>query len=324
MRLRKSTAWFLISVTLLLEGCGRTTPPSTATTSPPTPVQAAPSPTATVAAEASPLPPTPTPEPLAAIVNGTPILLADYERQVALYEASMGNAGQDTTTEEGQQALAEARRWVLDRMIEQVLIEQAAAQAGITVDDAEVEAAIQALKADLGEAAFEERLRDEGMTLDEMRAELRREMIASKMASQIAAQIPTQTEHIHARHILVDTEEEARQLLDQIRAGADFAELARRYSQDASTRDAGGDLGFFPRGILTSPEVEEAAFALQPGQISDVIRSELGYHIIQVVERDPAMEVSPENLRLLRDKAVRTWLEGLWAKANVQRLIPIP
>jgi parvulin-like peptidyl-prolyl isomerase len=97
--------------------------------------------------------------------------------------------------------------------------------------------------------------------------------------------------------------------------------LARTYSQDTSTRDTGGDLGFFPMGILTAPEVEAAAFALQPGQISDIIQSSMGYHIVQVVERVPDMEIDPENLRLLREKASRAWLEGLRAAANIQRFV---
>jgi len=77
-----------------------------------------------------------------------------------------------------------------------------------------------------------------------------------------------------------------------------------------------------PRGILTSPEVEEAAFALQPGQISGVIHSALGYHIVQVVDRVPDQEISAENLRLLRDRAVREWLDGLRQQADIQIFVP--
>ena len=102
---------------------------------------------------------------------------------------------------------------------------------------------------------------------------------------------------------------------------ADFATLAKTYSQDTSTRGSGGDLLFFPRGTLMVPEVEEVAFALQPGQFSGVVTSSLGYHIVQVIERDPARPVSPENLHLLQDRALQEWIEGLWAQAVVQRFI---
>ncbi len=79
-----------------------------------------------------------------------------------------------------------------------------------------------------------------------------------------------------------------------------------------------GDLGFFPEGVLTSKEVEAVAFALQPGQTSEVIASELGYHVVQVVERVAGREIEPENLRLLRDQAVRNWIDQLRASSDIQ------
>jgi len=154
-----------------------------------------------------------------------------------------------------------------------------------------------------------------------MRAQLRVQLLASRMAEEVVAEVPTQTVHVNARHIVVDTREEAQRLLEQIRAGADFAALARQYSQDAFTRERGGDLGYFPRGILTSSKVEEVAFSLQPGQVSEVIESELGYHIVQVLDRVEEMEVSPENLRLLKDKAARAWLDQLWEEAEIKRYV---
>ncbi len=272
-------------------------------------------------AQSLPASSTATKVPLAAMVNGEPLPLSEYERQIASYEASMAAAGQDPSTPEGQEKLAQDRKWILDRLIEQMLIEQAAHQAGLTVSDADVEADIQSLRQQKGEAGFQQWLQQEGMSEDDLRQTMKHEMLASKMINQIASSVPTHAEHIHARHILVNTEAEAQQILAQLQAGADFASLARTYSQDTSTRDNGGDLGFFPRGGLTSPEVEEAAFSLQPGQISGVVHSALGYHIIQVIERVPDMEVSPDNLRRLQKSAVQTWLDGLWANADIQRYV---
>lgn len=273
----------------------------------------------------TPVPPTmtpsPTPEPQAALVNGQPILLADYEREVALYVESMAAAGQDAATEEGQDALEQGRALVLDMMINQVLIEQAAHAAGVMVNDEELDATIQTLREETGEEAFQQWLTDQGMSLEEFRVRLRSDMIATQMANRAVEVVPTHSEHIHARHILANTEEEARQILNQLQAGDDFVSLARTYSQDTSTRDTGGDLGFFPQGILTAPEVEAAVFALQPGQFSDIIQSSMGYHIVQVVERIPDMEIDPENIRLLREKASREWLNGLRAAASIERFV---
>ena len=317
MQIKKRNFWMmyfsLLMVAALITGCEQAEAPSpvadpTATASTSAPETTTPTPTATG-----------TPEPLAALVNGEPILLSEYERQIASYEASMSSAGQDPSTAEGQAALARDREWVLDRMIEQVLIEQAAQEAGVTVSMEEVDANIASLKEDIGDATFQEWLAKEGMTEEQMREKLQREMIATKMANQVAADVPTHGEHIHARHIVVATEAEAQQLLAQLQAGADFATLAQSYSQDSSTRENGGDLGYFPRGVLTSPEVEEAAFQLQPGQVSEIVSSPLGYHIIQVLDRVPDQEISPENMRLILDRAGRRWLDQLWSEADIQR-----
>jgi len=316
MRHRTIPLW-LVAAGLLIAAC-TATPAST----PATPVDGSQTDPATVAPTAEP---TATSEPLAALVNGQAILLASYEQQAARYEASMAAAGQDVTTPEGEAALAEGREWVLNLMIEQALIEQAAGQAGVTVTEEELEFTIAQLRQEIGDEAFEGWLQSEGLSLDEMRVKLHSDMVATKMATQIAESIPSQAEHIHARHILVNTEEEARQILSQLQAGEDFATLARSYSQDISTRDAGGDLGVFPLGVLTSPEVESVAFSLQPGQLSDVIASPLGFHIVQTVERIADMEIAPENLRLMRDQAVQNWLDHLHSTADIQRFVtPAP
>ncbi|MBN2007189.1 MAG: peptidylprolyl isomerase [Anaerolineae bacterium] len=284
-------------------------------------IDATPPPTAnSTAAISTALPaPTATPEPVAALVNDVPIPLAAYERQVARYEADMAASGQDPSLSEEQ--AVQDRAWVLEIMIDQVLIEQAGIQAGITVSDADVDAAIASLKTDIGQEAFDAWLANEGFTLEEMREKLRSEMVTTQMVNKIAETVPTHGEHILARHILVNTQEEAQQLLGRLQAGEDFAELARTYSQDPSTRDTGGDLGYFPQGVLISPEVEAAAFALQPGQIGPVVQSAMGYHVIQVVERVPDMEITSDNVYLLRDKAVREWVAGLRASANIQRFV---
>lgn len=270
-------------------------------------------------------PPTATPEPerpLAARVNGQPIYLADYERQVAQYQAALAASGEDLSSPETQQRLLQMRKQILDWMIEQVLLEQAAAGMGITVTEAEIDAEVARLIADAGsQEEFARRLERSGMTLQDLRVQLQADLIRTRVLEQVRAPVPTQAEQVHARHILVDTPEMAQQILAQLQSGADFAQLARLYSQDESTRDAGGDLGWFPRGVLLAPEVEEAAFALQAGQISPIIRSAFGYHIVQTLERAESRPISPENLQLLQEQAIQRWIESLWQQATIERYV---
>ena len=269
------------------------------------------------------VPPSLTPEPpMAALVNGQPIYLADYERKLGQYEASLPAQGIDPNSSEGQAHLAQSRVWILNVMIEQALTEQAAAAAGVVISDAEVDAYVQEMIVESGgEESFLAKLVEWGETREDAWQEVRAQLIGMAMTQRVVEGVPATAEHVHARHILLDTSQEAERILAQLQAGADFAALARTYSQDTSTRESGGDLGFFPRGILVAPEVEEAAFALQPGQFGGVVTSLLGYHIVQVVERDPARPVGPENLRFLQDQAVQEWIEGLWGQAVVQRFV---
>ncbi|HEY88841.1 MAG TPA: hypothetical protein G4N98_03785 [Thermoflexia bacterium] len=304
--------WFVLATILIFGGC---TAAASLTAVPMTVVPATAEPVEPTLTSA---PPAPTAEPLAATVNGEPITLAEYERQMANYEAAMNSAGQEIADAAGATALLAARQAVLNWMIEQELLVQTAPAMGVTVTAEEVDEVIQELLADIGQAAFDKRLADEGLTLEEMRVNLSVQLLASRLTAEVVSQVPSQLLHVNARHILVATREEAEQLLTQIQAGADFATLARAKSLDVFTRDQGGDLGYFPRGVLLSQEVEDAAFRLQPGQVSEVIASELGYHIIQVLDRVEDKAVSAENLRNLKDKASRRWLDELREQADIQ------
>ena len=231
----------------------------------------------------------------------------------------MTKQGLDLNTPDGKTALAEMRRQILEGMIEQELIDQEAAKQNITVAEPEVDAAINQSIADSGgQDAFNKYLANvAGMTLDEWRAGQREGMLTQKLIERVTRDVPMTAEQVHARHILVNTLAEANALLAQLRAGADFATLAQQYSKDNITSAGGGDLGWFPRGGLFDAALEQAAFDLQPGQISKTpVQSDLGggqmvYHIVQVIERDPARTLSDDALRAAREAAFQRWLEDL-------------
>lgn len=303
MQPRFSTpVWGGLLAVSLLTACARST-----TTAP---VAEAPSP-----ALATPAP-TPTSEPLAALVNGQPITLAAFEKETARYEIGQRELGLDPTSD------GDDRAAVLDQMITAALIGQAARAAGVAVSDAEVEAEYGAVvEAAGGQAALEAWLARHLFTPQEFREALREQLVASAMQHRIAAGVPAAGEQVHARHIVVATEAEAQSLLQQLESGADFATLAYTYSLDRSTRASGGDLGWFPRGRLTVPEVEAVLFDLAPGQYGPVVASALGYHVVQTVERDPARPLSPEDYQAAQERAVEQWIEDLWAAADVERVV---
>jgi peptidyl-prolyl cis-trans isomerase C len=120
---------------------------------------------------------------------------------------------------------------------------------------------------------------------------------------------------------VIDSVETGELALALLQEGMDFATIATEYSLDESTRVNGGDLGFFPRGLLLSPEVEEVAFSLKAGTTSELFVSSFGYHIVQVLEKDSARPLAPEVQQRLRTVAFEGWLEQLWASAEIERNI---
>jgi peptidyl-prolyl cis-trans isomerase C len=124
-------------------------------------------------------------------------------------------------------------------------------------------------------------------------------------------------EEVHAKHILVDSEAEAKKIVSEVKRGADFAALAKQYSKDPSGAQQGGDLGFFKKDEMV-PEFSAAAFALQPGQVSQTpVHSQFGWHVIMVVERRRGAAPSFDQAREeLRQKMIQEGVQKVVAKAR--------
>lgn len=256
--------------------------------------------------------PQPTSTQVAAYVNGQPISMDAFNREVARFEAGQVALGFEIADE------AAYRQQILDLLVEQELIRQQAAQKGISVSDAEVDEAINAMIAETGQEYFNGWLQTNYYTLEEFREVIRLDLLTNRLLEPVVNAVPTTAEHVHARHILVNSETEAQAVLTRLQNGEDFAALAAQFSVDVTTRDNGGDLGWFPRGGLLVPEVEEAAFSLQPGAISGVIRSAWGYHIVQTLEFDPNREIEFETRQRLIEKAIEEWRQSLRVGADIQ------
>jgi parvulin-like peptidyl-prolyl isomerase len=235
----------------------------------------------------------------------------EYQGELLRLQDAQSKLGITATPEEQKQK-------VLDNSIDSLLLAQSAAQAGFTVDDATLQARMDQLAAKSGGqdmlAAWEA---ENHYTDATFREALRRSIDAAWQRDQLINSVKTTADQVHARQILVQTAETANEILAQLKAGADFATLALTY--DPVT---GGDLGWFPQGYLTQPEVESAAFALQPGQYSEVIKSSIGYHILYVIERDPEHELTPDALRVLQEKMLSDWLTSARAASQIITQIP--
>jgi peptidyl-prolyl cis-trans isomerase C len=254
---------------------------------------------------ATPEPPTATPVPAAATVNGEIIPLVDYEAELARYKSAQAALGKIVSD-------ADATRVVMDDLVSQVLLAQGARAAGLSITEADVQSKIDALVTSLGGAdklsAWQSA---HGYTDESFRTALKRSAEAALMRDKIIADVPGTVEQVHARQILLYNDADAQNVLAQLKSGAKFDDLAVTY--DPVTR---GDLGWFPQGYLLDANLEAAAFALQPGQFSDVIASDVGFHILYVVERGLHL-LSPDALLVLQGRAVTDWVSQQHAQASI-------
>jgi peptidyl-prolyl cis-trans isomerase C len=143
-----------------------------------------------------------------------------------------------------------------------------------------------------------------------------------KVYDEAAKQIAGEQE-VHARHILVETEDEAKAIEAELKKGADFAELAKKKSKDPGAAD-GGDLGFFTKDQMV-PEFSTVAFALEPGKISDPVKSQFGWHVIKVEEKRNRQapdfaQVKPQIETYVTRKAQAEYVAKLREAAKVERL----
>ncbi|MBX5445108.1 peptidylprolyl isomerase [Sphaerobacter sp.] len=149
------------------------------------------------------------------------------------------------------------------------------------------------------------------------------EAARQKVAYELQEKIPTRAEQVHAAHILVATEDAAKAIEEQLRQGADFAQLAKEQSADSSTAVNGGDLGWFPRGLMVKP-FEDVAFSLEPGQVSAPVQTQFGWHIIKVFEKEADRPVDVSTLQTLRNQQFSKWLEEQRAAVTIRWEIPAP
>ena len=275
---------------------------------------------------------------VAAVVNADIITLSEVEKRAAPELTSLASsAGKDKASERNR-ILHEA----LDQLVADKLMDWQLKEQHVEVTDQEVDGAAENLKTQnrFDDKKLEQALKEQGMTVaswknDVLRKQLARlKLIRSKVETKIKiseddikseyqkwARLQADDAELRARHILIRVEpgatpeqvEQARLRAQKIaedarQPGVDFAELAKQKGEGASAAE-GGDLGYFRRGVMLA-DFERAAFALKPGEISDPVRTDFGWHIIKLEDRRTVPVKSYEEMQpAIREKLRTAQLE---------------
>jgi peptidyl-prolyl cis-trans isomerase C len=286
-------------------------------------------------------------------VNGKDVTKEDFEKMI---KAAESNLGMPIPAEHRDEIL----RRLLDQLVVHTLLEQEARARGLAATEADVDAKLKEVRQRFAtQQDFDDALAERGLTLAALRQDAGRDITANKVIDAELSALPgptddetreyyarnadkfTEQETIRASHILIQvardadaaTKAKARATIDSVlakaKAGQDFGALAKEFSQDPGSGAQGGDLNYFRRGMMV-PEFNDAAFALQPGQLSDVVTTQFGYHVIKVTDRKPGRvvpleEAAPRIKQVLTGQKTQerrdAFIEGLRAKAKIEILI---
>jgi peptidyl-prolyl cis-trans isomerase SurA len=293
-------------------------------------------------------------ERVVAVVNDAVILQTELDARLVPLRAE---AEQITDPAERKRRLAKLSSQVLDEMVNEELIVQAAEQAKIEVDSSEVQAALDQIKEEnkLDDASLQQALSAQGYTLSNYKTDLRRQLLRLRAINQLVAPKVTITdEDIRARYdqmqrrseqvsavrisdILIklpdhpteqqiaDAKAKASMALDRVKGGEDFAVVAKELSDDDSTKASGGELGWFERGSV-NPDWEGIVFAMDKDEVRGPVNGPQGLYVLKVTEvkksdLKPYPEMKEQLNRELRrremEKQTQTWIEELRKKAYI-------
>jgi peptidyl-prolyl cis-trans isomerase C len=293
-----------------------------------------------------------------AIVNGQAIQAGDYDLAVQLQFSARRRTGTV-----GLQELRSVREAVFQRLIDNELLYQKAAKASAGVSESDVESQVKSMQEHLGgPEELAHVLQESQVTEARFRDQVRRTLMVTRFVEKEVTnavkvaddevklyyeQNPkefTHAERAHVSQIMVrvppgatakartDARTRIEEILKSIRAGESFESVARKHSEGPEA-SRGGDTGLVTRGGKVPPPIERAVFSLRPGEMSDIIETRLGYHIILVTERFPEgvtpFEEAQRSIRAklmahARHEALAAYLAGLREKARIERRLPPP
>jgi peptidyl-prolyl cis-trans isomerase C len=276
----------------------------------------------------------------AALVNGVPISMEQYTKELNIQLDRLSQQGQQTSDDQ----LATLKKDILDSLIEREILYQQSQKAGIKITDQTVDDQLAAIKKRFpNETEYKNALSKMNLSEDEVKLQIKRglsirDLIDKQITSKVVitdeeskayydknSQIFKQPAQIKASHILIKVDAkadeakkaEARKKIEEVQQklkdGGDFAVLAKEYSEGPSSTK-GGDLGYFRRGQMVPP-FEEAAQALKPNEVSDVVETRFGYHLIKVFDTKPEETLTYADVK---DKIIQRMKQEKIEKEAVQ------
>ena len=247
-------------------------------------------------------------------VEDTGIRLDYFSKRLKIYVGQFGGQGTDAAQP------ASALPAVADLLIQEEILFRFAEERNVTVSDEEVDDAI-ATRLSTGvddpsfDLIFQQEVTRSQLSEDEYRRMVEASVLADKMKQGFEKEVPKTAESAHYRQILVGSEEKAQEILDEMKAGGDFAALAKESSLDTATKEKGGDVGWVPKGVL-DPSLEELIFALDPKGLTNIPVSQ-GVFLIQMVEKDDDHPVEDTQKGPLAGRSFQNWLREKKAALDI-------
>lgn len=295
------------------------------------------------------------PEANVAIVNGSAITQGDFDREINVVQQRLASMGKPVSDDQ-QQAL---RKEVLESLINRELLYQESRNSGVTVEERAVNEQLSVLKNKFaGEDEFKKALINMNFTEAFLASQIRRDLAIKQFVDKQFAEKVTVSDkeaksyydthpeafhepgRVKASHILIKVDSQAdetakgaarkkiEEIQQKLEKGEDFAELAKEFSQCPSS-GSGGDLGYFTRGEMVEP-FTDAAFALAPGEISPIVETRFGYHLIKSADKKPETSFAYNDIKeklqqYLKQNKVQeqltAYVKELKTKAKVERFM---
>ena len=290
-----------------------------------------------------------------AVVNGVNIASKDFNQALNYYLQMVAQRGQQIP----ESQMPEIKNAILENLIITELLFQESKQKGIQVNAEDVTKQLQSIKQQVpSEAEFKKLLGENQITESDLRLQIERDMAIQQLINNEVAQKVmisdeesktyydthpqsfVQPEQVRASHILIKVDADATEaqktearkkitaIQQKLKKGEDFASLAENYSEDTTSKK-GGDLGYFGRGQMVEP-FEEAAFRLKPNEISDIVETQYGYHLIKVVDKKPEAKLTYAEVKDRLDQylkqqklqsAEKLYIDNLRKNAAVEKFL---